>query len=400
MQFKRMRSMLFIAAGSATALAASCGSAGNNGVDAKADAVNASDAVHHDARTDASSSPNALIVRHNGTGIQALELGGVNLISGTGAYYIIGSCTGADDPGQNVVSIGSDGATLHAPGSCPGAPFHITTTVTGPNTAHVSIVVGPLPVAYRGMSVPLDPRKSFFSTVTTSASEFTVGCGLSWAPRGGGTTLFSDIPTPCNIPVAGPVGAARFVPVPSWGEISGPFGTIRRTMVSGDGRELFFYNHPNTNNIEISFSNDISMQLPAGAVLHLEEDIRVTPPPGGLLTRAQILLPLVYRAMLNREPDPSGTASNGPRVQSQGAVGMQAVAAAMATSPEFIALRNASSSAQLVDQFYRGILGRAADPGGLATFTPQLDAGKYAEVIMQLIQSNEFRSTFPLAFAP
>jgi hypothetical protein len=171
-------------------------------------------------------------------------------------------------------------------------------------------------------------------------------------------------------------------------------------MVSGDGRELFFYNHPNTNNIEISFSNDISMQLPAGAVLHLEEDIRVTPPPGGLLTRAQILLPLVYRAMLNREPDPSGTASNGPRVQSQGAVGMQAVATSMVTSPEFIALRNASSSAQLVDQFYRGILGRAADPGGLATFTPQLDAGKYAEVIMQLIQSNEFRSTFPLAFAP
>ncbi|HPH66675.1 MAG TPA: DUF4214 domain-containing protein, partial [Kofleriaceae bacterium] len=116
--------------------------------------------------------------------------------------------------------------------------------------------------------------------------------------------------------------------------------------------------------------------------------------------RAQVLLPLVYRAMLNREPDPSGIASNGPLVQSQGAVGMQTVAANMAASPEFIALRSGLTSAQLVDQFYRGILGRAADPGGLATFTPQLNAGKYAEVIMQLIQSGEFRSTFPLAFAP
>lgn len=381
-------------------MVASCSDAARNGMDAQQTRDASNDDARGDARVDAPSSPSALTVRHNGNGIQALELGGVNLISGTGAYYIIGSCTGADDPGQNVVSIGSNGTTLHAPGACPGAPFRLTTTVTGPNTAHVSIVVGPLPVAYRGLSVPLDPRKSFFTKVTTSAANFTVGCGLSWVPRASGSTLFSEIPTPCNIPVAGPVGAARFVPVPTWGEISGPFGTIRRTMVSGDGREMFFYNHPNTNNIEISFSNDISMQLDAGTMLRLEEDITVTPPPSGLLTRAQVLLPLVYRAMLNREPDPSGIASNGPLVQSQGAVGMQTVAANMAASPEFIALRSGLTSAQLVDQFYRGILGRAADPGGLATFTPQLNAGKYAEVIMQLIQSGEFRSTFPLAFAP
>ncbi|HPH68552.1 MAG TPA: hypothetical protein PLF40_22500, partial [Kofleriaceae bacterium] len=266
----------------------SCSDAARDGVDAQQTRDAGNDGARVDARVDAPSSPSALTVRHNGNGIQALELGGVNLISGTGAYYIIGSCTGADDPGQNVVSIGSNGATLHAPGACPGAPFRLTTTVTGPNTAHVSIVVGPLPVAYRGLSVPLDPRKSFFNKVSTSAANFTVGCGLSWVPRASGSTLFSEIPTPCNIPVAGPVGAARFVPVPTWGEISGPFGTIRRTMVSGDGREMFFYNHPNTNNIEISFSNDISMQLDAGTMLRLEEDITVTPPPSGLLTRAQV----------------------------------------------------------------------------------------------------------------
>jgi hypothetical protein len=113
-----------------------------------------------------------------------------------------------------------------------------------------------------------------------------------------------------------------------------------------------------------------------------------------------VLLPLVYRAMLNREPDASGIASNGPRIDAQGAVGMQAVATGIASSQEFIALRGSLSSAQLVDQFYRGILGRAADPAGLATFTPQLDAGKYTAVIGQLIQSGEFRTTFPLAFAP
>lgn len=364
------------------------------------DAASSTDGANRDAPRSDAATPNALVVKHNNTGIQGLILGGINLISGTGAYYIIGSCSGADDPSQSVVSIGSNGATLFAPGSCPGAPFTLTTTVTGPMTAHVSITIGPLPVAYRSLSVPLDPRKSFFTELHTSATGYEVGCGLSWQGRAGGNSAFSDVPTPCNIPVAGPVGAARFVPVPTWGEISGPFGTIRRTMVSGDGRELFFYNHPNTNNIEISFSNDISFQLDAGTVVRLEEDLLVTPPAGGYLTRAQVLLPLVYRAMLNREPDASGIASNSPVINAQGAVGMQTVATGIVGSQEFIALRNGRSSAQLVDQFYRGILGRAADPAGLATFTPQLDMGKYTEVIGQLIQSGEFRTTFPLAFAP
>jgi Domain of unknown function (DUF4214) len=364
------------------------------------DAPGTTDGGNRDAASTDAATPNALIVKHNNTGIQGLILGGINLISGTGAYYVIGSCSGADDPSQSVVSIGSNGSTLFAPGQCPGAPFTLTTTVTGPMTAHVSITIGPLPVAYRSLSVPLDPRKSFFTELRTSATGYEVGCGLSWQGRAGGGSAFSAVPTPCFIPVAGPVGAARFVPVPTWGEISGRFGTIRRTMVSGDGRELFFYNHPNTNNIEISFSNDISFQLDAGTVVHLEEDLLVTPPAGGYLTRAQVLLPLVYRAMLNREPDASGIASNGPRIDAQGAVGMQAVATGIAGSQEFIALRGSLSSAQLVDQFYRGILGRAADPAGLTSFTPLIDMGKYTDVIGLLIQSGEFRTTFPLAFAP
>ena len=332
------------------------------------------------------------------TGMPSIVMGGVNLLGGTGAYYIIGSCTGADDPGQNVVSIGATGGVLRAPGTCPGAPYRITSTLTTPESVHVSIEIGPLPVDYRTLSVPLDARKSLFTTLRTSSSSYEVGCGLSWTFLSGSETRFDAIPTPCEIPGFGFVGAARFVPLPSWGEITGPYGTIRRTFASGDGRELTFYNHPGTNNIEVSFNPDFTSILPAGTVLHLEEDIVVTPPAEGFPTRAEILLPLVYRGVLGREPDASGIASNGPRVQAAGAVGMEEVAADMVASPEFATLRGARTSTEIVDQMYRGFLGRAADPGGLALFVPTAEAGRYTEVVHSLVSSSEFRSAFPLAY--
>jgi hypothetical protein len=328
------------------------------------------------------------------TGIRHIVSGGVDLLGGNGSYYIIGSCSGADDPGQNVVSIGATGGTLFAPGNCPGPPFAIDVTRTSNNSVHVSVIIGPTAVEYRGFSVPLDARKNYFSTFNTSSDGFGVGCGGGYEPRGGGGGNFADIPTPCFIPAAGPVGTARFAPVPAWGEISGSFGTIRRTVTSGDARELYFYNHPNTNNIEVSFTTDGN--LPAGSTLRLEEDIVVTA-PAVLATRSEVLLPLVYRAVLGREPDPSGVVSFGPTIEASGADGMTEVATAMLQSAEFANLRAALSSGQLVDQLYRGLLSRAADPAGLANFTPVVDEGRVLDVFNGLLASAEFTTAYPLA---
>lgn len=336
--------------------------------------------------------------QRDATGMPSIVIGGVNLLGGTGAYYIIGSCTGADDPGQNVISTGATGGVLRAPGRCPGAPFRVTTTLTSPRSVHVSLQVGPLPVDYRTLSVPLDARKTFFTTLRTASSAYEVGCGLSWTPRAGSEARFDAIPTPCEIPGFGFVGAARVVPLPMWGEIQGPYAVIRRTITSGDGRELTFYNHPATNNIEVGFNPDFATVLRAGTVVRLEEDIVVTPPADGFPTRAEILLPLVYRGVLGREPDVSGVASHGPRVQATGAVGMGEVAAAMLASPEFATLRGTRSSTVLVDQMYRGLLGRGGDPEGLRNFVPIADAGRHIEVVRGLIASSEFRSAFPLAY--
>jgi Domain of unknown function (DUF4214) len=330
----------------------------------------------------------------NNTGIQRIVSGGVDMLGGFGSYYIIGSCTGADDPGQNVVSIGATGSTLFAPGSCPGPPFSIVVTEIAQNAVHVSLVIGPTPVEYRGFSVPLDTRKSSFSNFMTSADGYGVGCGNGYEPRGGGGDRFDAIPTPCFIPAAGPVGTARFNPVPAWGEVSGELGTIRRTVISGDARELYFYNHPNTNNIEVSFTTDGN--LPAGSTLRLEEDIVVTP-PAVALSRADVLLPLLYRAVLGREPDPTGFAGSSPTINATGRDGMLQVAEGMLQSAEFANLRGGLSSAQFVDQLFRGFLGRAAGDAGVNNFAPLIDQGRNLEVIEGLLTSAEFTSSYPLA---
>jgi Domain of unknown function (DUF4214) len=329
------------------------------------------------------------------TGIRHIVSGGVDLLGGNGSYYIIGSCSGADDPGQNVVSIGASGGTLFAPGTCPGPPFAITITRTSNNAVHASVRIGPTPVEYRGFSVPLDAKKSFFTSFNTTAPGFGVGCGDGYDARDGGGGNFADIPTPCFIPAAGPVGTARFAPVPSMGEITGPFGTIRRTVTSGDGRELYFYNHPNTNNIEVSFTTPGN--LPAGSTLTLEEDIVVVA-AAVPFTRSDVLLPLVYRAVLGREPDASGAASFGPSIDASGSAGMTQSATAMLQSAEFANLRATLSTAQVIDQFYRGLLGRPADPAGIANFTPVVDQGAYLDLWNGLLASPEFTTAYPLAF--
>jgi hypothetical protein len=212
------------------------------------------------------------------TGIQELWYDGVNLFSGVGGYYIIGSCTGADDA-NNVTSGGSDGRTLRAPGSCPGAPFRME--ISGTDPIRVSIEIGPLPVAYRTLSVPLDPVKTYFTEFSFDGASYEVGCGVSYSRRSGSGGRYDTIPTPCTIPGVGGVGVARVSPAPGWGEITGPVATIRRTFLSGDAGELAFINHPGSNNIEPGFNPDFRSTIPAGTVVRLEEEIRVTAPRTG-----------------------------------------------------------------------------------------------------------------------
>ncbi|NOZ84849.1 MAG: hypothetical protein GXP49_01025 [Deltaproteobacteria bacterium] len=219
-------------------------------------------------------------IQYDGTGIHSIVWNGVNILEGVGGYYVIGSCTGADSEDQNVISLGSDGKTLHAPGVCPGAPFSIQ--LTGNNPVHAKITVGPLPVDYRSLSVPFDPTMAYFDRFRISSSGYLVGCANTWSPRSGSGGPFSDIPQPCTIPGHGAVGVARVTKVGPgwWGEISGSVVTVRRTIVGGNIKEGVFINHPYTHNMELSFQVEPVSQhiLPKGSTYTLEEDISFRDP--------------------------------------------------------------------------------------------------------------------------
>jgi len=217
----------------------------------------------------------ALDVQYDSTGIHSIDWEGTDILAGVGGYYIIGSCTGADDQNQNVISLGSDGQTLHSPGVCPGAPFSIQ--FSGTNPIQVSISVGPLPVDYRALSVPFDPTMAYFDNFLISTSGYLVGCANTWTPVSGSGGPFTSIPQPCVIPGHGAVGLARISdPGPGWwGEISGSVVTVRRTILSGDVQEAIFVNHPYTHNMELTFHTEPMTQqiLPAGSIFTLQEEI-------------------------------------------------------------------------------------------------------------------------------
>ncbi len=221
-----------------------------------------------------SSSSGELRMRVVPGAITRLEWNGVDLFGGTGGYYVIGSCTGADDPNNNVVSSPSDGRTMHAPGSCPGAPFEMR--VTGNNPIRVSITVGPLPADYQTLSVPMDLDKGKFDRFAFNGSGYEVGCAGTWSQRSGSGGTYASIPQPCVIPGHGNVGAARVVGVPAGrtGEATGPFATVRRTYLGGNARELIFYNHPYTNNVELGFPQG----LRRGTQVSFEDEITVSDP--------------------------------------------------------------------------------------------------------------------------
>lgn len=219
-------------------------------------------------------------IQKDSTAIHSIVANGVNLIEANGGYYIIGTCTGEDNENHNVISKGSDGSTLHAPGNCPGAPFSIS--YSGTNPLRISITVGPLPVDYKGLSVPFDPHKEYFTDFSFSGSGYLVGCGNNWSPRSGSGGPYTSIPQPCTIPGHGDVGLARVTGVPDsmWAEIRGPHATIRRVVLSSNLSELFFVNHPYTHNVEYSWGTEplSSSHLPEGSVYHIEEDLYIMEP--------------------------------------------------------------------------------------------------------------------------
>jgi hypothetical protein len=178
---------------------------------------------------------------------QILLPDGRDLLGGTGGYYLIGSCSGTDDPNQNVTSVGSDGRTLHAPGGCPGAPFSLAYQRLDGRTLQVTVSLGPLPRDYETLSVPLDCDRALFERFLFDSASYWVGCGARWELRAGAaaTGRFADIPRWCEIPGVGMVGLARANRKAGWLELQAPgVAHIRRILDAGTWVDASCAEHP------------------------------------------------------------------------------------------------------------------------------------------------------------
>ena len=326
------------------------------------------------------------VIRRDATAIHSIVVDGVNLIEANGGYYVIGTCTGADDENHNVISRGSDGATLHAPGSCPGAPFSIA--YSGTNPLRVSITVGPLPVDYKGLSVPFDPHRDYFTDFGFSGSGYSVGCADGWSSRSGSGGPFTSIPQPCVIPGHGSVGLARVTGAPDgmWAEIRGPHATVRRVIISSNLSEVFFVRHPYTHNVELSWGTEPLSRslLPAGSVYSLEEELHILDPAASAVSSSRLVSYDVPSSAAGGDTVPASVTmcNDGSLswIEPSDGVGGTRLGALASNALEWVPGPSGGYSNGLDDQ--RIFLGAPVAPGTVVTFElglrPPVSPGSYA----------------------
>jgi hypothetical protein len=108
---------------------------------------------------------------------------------------------------------------------------------------------------------------------------------------------------------------------------------------------------------------------------------------------ATIVVQHGYRGLLGREADPSGLAWYAGQIGS-GKMKTIDFCRALAGSPEWSSTHGALSPAQLADGLYQGILERAGDEGGLTAATAQIAAGHLADEAAGMLDSPEFHARF------
>ena len=108
--------------------------------------------------------------------------------------------------------------------------------------------------------------------------------------------------------------------------------------------------------------------------------------------QASAVVNRLYRAILQRGVDEPSARTAVAEVQ-RGRVDSQV--ASMVASEEFQQLRQRQSPADLLTAFYQGLFSREPDTPGLRQYLGELGQGRYAQVIMTLVQSEEFERRLP-----
>ncbi len=107
-----------------------------------------------------------------------------------------------------------------------------------------------------------------------------------------------------------------------------------------------------------------------------------------LRTRPELVAASIYRAIIDRDPDPRWLAAAADEVRREGT---RNLVHALLNDPQFNEHRGRSQPEELLGDFYRALLGRDPDPSGLQTYGSDMRRARYEAVINDILASNEFR---------
>jgi len=119
----------------------------------------------------------------------------------------------------------------------------------------------------------------------------------------------------------------------------------------------------------------------------IELDISPAARSGYSFEEAEIVVRSLYLAILDREVD---AASLGPAITEIQRGNLDAQILAMLRSGEFQQSIGGLAPEQILDRFYRGILQRPSDSGGLRTYFSLMQQRRYLEVLVRMLRSEEF----------
>ncbi len=108
--------------------------------------------------------------------------------------------------------------------------------------------------------------------------------------------------------------------------------------------------------------------------------------------RSEFAVQQVYRALLGRDGDADGVRQGVEQfMEGRSEPWIRSVA----SSREFRDRSDAEDAEEILGQIYQGLLGRGMDTSGRDTYLRQIEQGKTADVVLEIMRSSEFRNRLP-----
>ncbi len=169
-------------------------------------------------------------------------------------------------------------------------------------------------------------------------------------------------------------------------------GTIHVRTGDRTGTCSVLYWVPNNMNLDHTLRIEVGRRNRPPAV---EPGFR---PPGGrpqgiaVSSHDELVATSVYQAILGRQPDNRWLDDASLQV-SRGKT--RDLIRSLLDSSEFRGRRSRLSPDQILESFYRGLLGRDLDPSGRRTYLDDVQKGHYEDVIVDILSSDEYHQRSP-----